>query len=146
MSDLSELIKEIGEDEALDILKLHSQQERLSRENVLTIVVNRGVHHLPSENLRGTVYYASEGNLDFSSSESVKGEFEKILDGVSEVLKGKNWKQVFVVPFGPCALSMQIKLLVYRITRIESTEVFYLGEGRYIDLKLKQRRIIVKTD
>ena len=146
MADLSDLIEQLGEDKACDILKRHLDQEKRENENVLTIVVNKGVHHLLKENLRGTVFYASEGNLDFSSAGSVQEEFERILEDVTRILKDRNWKQVFVLPFGPCALSMQIKLLVYRITRIESIEIFHLGEGEYMDLEIRQRHIIVGTE
>ena len=146
MVDLAYLIKRLGEEKARDILREHVEQEGRGDKDVLTIVVNKGVHHLPEKNLRGTVFYASEGNLDFSSAKSVEQEFERILEDVTRILKKRNWKQVFVLPFGPCALSMQIKLLIYRITRIESIEIFHLGEGEYMDLELKQRHIIVGTE
>ena len=125
MVDLECLIKRIGEEKACDILREHLEQEGRGDKDVLTIVVNKGVHHLPEKNLRGTVFYASEGNLDFSSARSVEKEFDGILEDVTRILKKRNWKQVFVLPFGPCALSMQIKLLIYRITRIESVEIFH---------------------
>lgn len=146
MVDLWRLIEQLGEQQARDILMQHLEGKSRENKNVLTIVVNKGVHYLPRENLRGTVFYASEGNLDFSTANSVQKEFEKILKDVSVVLKSKNWRRVFVVPFGPCALSMQIKLLIYRITGIESIEVFYLGEGEYMNLQIDQRRIIVGTE
>ena len=145
MVDLAYLVKRLGEEKACDILREHLEQEELEEKDVLTIVVNRGVHHLPEKYLRGTVFYASEGNLDFSSARSVEAEFERVLEDVTIILKKRRWKQVFVLPFGPCALSMQIKLLVYRITRIESIEIFHLGEGQYMDLEIKQRDIIVGT-
>lgn len=143
MADLADLIERLGENKAHDILREYLEKENNESEDVLTIVVNKGVHHLPDKNLRGTVYYASEGNLNFSSAVSVQDEFERILKGVSRILKSKSWKQVFIVPFGPCALSMQIKLLIYRITRIESIDIFHLGQGEYMDLEVRQRHIIV---
>lgn len=146
MVELAELIERLGKDKAGEILEQYLERKYGGREDVLTIVVNRGVHHLPEENLRGTVFYASEGNLDFSSAGSVQEEFESILDGVARILKSRNWKQVLIVPFGPCALSMQIKLIVYRITRIESIDIFHLGEGEYMELEVKQRHIIVGTE
>ena len=146
MVDLADLIKRLGEEEAFDILREHVEQKKPGEEDTLTVVVNKGVHHLPEKYLRGTVFYASEGNLDFSSPRSVEKEFERVLVGVTRVLKERSWKQVFVLPFGPCALSMQIKLLVYRITRIESIEIFHLGEGEYMNLEIKQRHIIVGTE
>ncbi len=146
MGDLTDLIKRLGEEEAFCILREHVEQKALGEEDVLTIVVNKGVHHLPKKHLRGSVFYASEGNLDFSSPRSVEREFERVLVDVTRILKERSWKKVFVLPFGPCALSMQIKLLVYRITRIESVEIFHLGEGEYMDLEIKQRHIIVGTE
>lgn len=146
MTDLLDLVEHLGEEKACDILREYLKRGDGQSENVLTIVVNRGVHHLPEENVRGTVFYASEGNLDFSDAGSVQKEFKKVLEDVARILKSKNWKQVFIVPFGPCALSMQIKLLIYRITRIESVDIFYLGEGAYMDLEIKQRNIIVESE
>ena len=146
MADLAALVSQLGEDKACEILTRYVEQENSENENVLTIVVNKGVHHLPAKIMRGTVFNASEGNLDFSSAESVQEEFERILEEVAKILKSKSWKQVHVVPFGPCALSMQIKLLVYRITRIESIDIFHLGEGGYMNLEVKQRHIIVGAE
>ena len=146
MVDILDLIEQVGEDQACAILKRHLEQQECEGADVLTIVVNKGVHHLPEGKLRGTVFYASEGNLDFSSTGSVEEEFESILEGVTRILKSKSWRQVFVLPFGPCAISMQIKLLICRITRIESIELFYLGGGEYMELKIKQRGIIVGTE
>ena len=146
MVDLVDLIKRLGEEEAFDILREHAEQKKPREEDVLTIVVNRGVHHLPEKHLRGAVFYASKGNLDFSSPRSVEKEFEQVLVDVTRILKERRWKQVFVLPFGPCALSMQIKLLVYRITRIETIDIFHLGEGEYMDLEIRQRHIIVDTE
>ena len=146
MDDILDLITKLGEEKALSILNQHVELESAESEDVLTIVVNRGVHHLPENSLRGVVFYASEGNLDFSSAESVQWEFEKILKNLTHVLQSRNWRKVYVLPFGPCALSMQIKLLIYRITRIESVDIFYLGEGEYMDLKIRQRCLIVNAD
>ena len=63
---------------ALEHAGEHAVRSALSRvvsdtsgdEDVLTIVTNEGVHHLPDTYRRGTVYVASRGSLDFSSAES----------------------------------------------------------------------------
>ena len=145
MVELQDLIEQVGEEKARTILEKYLEQERQEDQDILTIVVNQGIHPLPEEKLRGIVFYASEGNLDFSSIDSVQEEFEKILEDVTRILKSKNWRKVFILPFGPSVLGMQIKLLVYRITRIESIELFYLGESEYMELEIKQRNIIVGT-
>ena len=146
MSNLNDLIEKIGHDRAIDILSRFAQEDAEADAHVLTIVSNKGVHHLPEDILRGEVFYASEGNLDFSSLDTVSVEFREILGGLAEKLKSKKWKRIHIIPFGPCALSMQIKLLVYRITRIESVDIFYLGEGEYVDLEINQRNVIVGSD
>lgn len=83
-------------------------------DDILTIVANEGVHHLPEEYRRGTVFVASRGSLDFSTPESIRDEFEDVLRDTARVLKSHDWRRVYLVPFGPTTLSMQLKLLVYR--------------------------------
>lgn len=111
----------------------------------MTIVANKGVHHLPSECLRGEVFYASEGNLDFSSIEVVKSQYEQILRVVAIILKKCPWKQIYLIPFGHSTLCMQIKLLVFRVTRIVTIDLFYDGKGHYSDLCIEQRNLIVSS-
>ena len=143
MSKLDDLIDKIGHEKSCDILAYHLERQS---DDVLTIVANKGVHHLPSECLRGEVYYASEGTLDFSSIEFVKVQYEKILGDVSVILKKRPWKHVYLVPFGHSTLCMQIKLLVFRVTRIETTDLFYDGKGHYSDLCIEQRNLIVSSE
>lgn len=142
MSKLEDLIKKIGNEKSCDILADHLEQQS---DDVLTIVANKGIHHLPSECLHGEVFYASEGNLDFSSIEIVKAQYEKILGDISIKLIKRPWKHVYLVPFGPSTLCMQIKLLVFRVTRIETTDLFYDGKGNYSDLSIEQRKLIIAS-
>lgn len=142
MSKLNDLAKKIGIEKSCDILTEHLEWQN---EDDLTIIANKGVHHLPSERLHGDVFYASEGNLDFSSIEVVKSQYETILSTLACKLKQRPWKHVYLVPFGHCTLCMQIKLLVFRITRIETIDLFYHGEGNYSDLKVEQRNLIIDS-
>ena len=89
MADLGDLIKRLGEEEALNVLREHVEQKKSGDENVLTIVVNKGVHHLPEKNLEGTVFYASEGNLDFSSPKIRRKGVRASLGDVTKILKEK---------------------------------------------------------
>jgi hypothetical protein len=114
-------------------------------EDVLTIIVNEGVHPHAAFHERGEVYIASRGNLDFSSKERAEEEFQKVLLGVAQKLKSKIWKKIYIVPFGPPILAMQIKLLVYRISRIETIDVLRAGNGVYYDLEINQRDIAILT-
>ena len=142
MSRLDDLADQIGYKEACEILQQHVAENKVAQD-VLTIVVNQGVHHMPEEYLHGEVFYASEGNLDFSSKATVYEEFKNVLSKVASKLKSKQWKHIYILPFGPSTLSMQIKLLAYRITRIESVDLFYISHGEYFPVDLDQREIIV---
>ncbi len=145
MSRLDDLASQLGYKEACEILQQHVSGTKVTQD-VLTIVVNEGVHHMPEEYLFGEVFYASAGNLNFSSEITVYEEYQNVLSNVARKLKSKPWKHIYIVPFGPSTLSMQIKLLVYRITRIDSIDLFYLGDGEYFTLELDQRNIIVSVD
>jgi hypothetical protein len=116
------------------------------KNNILTIIVNEGVHHLADEFKRGDVFVASRGMLDFSSVESVHAEFQQILKTTAQKLKSHSWKRVYVVPFGPTTLSMQIKLLVYRICGLQSIDVMQLPGTTRIDLDINLRELIVDSE
>jgi hypothetical protein len=135
----------VGAREVLRALANLSEHD-LDTNFVITIVSNAGVHHLPEECQRGEMFIASQGSLDFSTSESIHDEFERILRRVARKLKSKEWRRVYVVPFGPTPLSMQIKLLVYRICGIESIEVMHIPGGPRVDIQFDLRRLIVESD
>lgn len=118
---------------------------RQTQEATLTIVANAGVHPLATEFLRGEVFIASEGSLDFSSAKSVRHEFQRVLAKVARHLKSREWKKVYIIPFGPGALSMQLKLLVYRVCGIESIDVMQIANGERVDVNLNLRKLIVES-
>ncbi len=130
-----------------DVEQLHSELRRLASseqdQNVLIIVSNSGTHPLPEEHLHGIVYFASEGSLDFSSGAAVKRQFEHILIKLSSIVKGKQWNKVYILPFGPWALTMLIKLLVFRITCSDIYDIIYLGNDKYAEIQIETRDLIV---
>lgn len=113
-----------------------------NRTQTLTIVSNVGIHPLPGEILQGQVFLASEGNLDFSSMDKIKLQYIDILTRLAQKLKEQEWTDIYILPFGHCTLSMQIKLLIYRVTRIEAKEIFHIGGGKYGILSIEQRLLI----
>lgn len=116
-------------------------QEGLEDE-VLTIVVNSGVHHLPDSVIRGEVFILTRGMLDLSTELSANNEFSKALLKLSDKLKERAWKKVYVVPFGPNTLAMQVKLLVYRITHLETIDLLYHKENGYYEININLRKLI----
>lgn len=144
--EMKELVEECLDKLGYDRLKeeLNKVLSSNDKKDSLTIIVNEGVHPHSSVHERGEVYIASRGNLDFSSKEAVEKDFEKVLLGVADKLKSKMWTRVYIVPFGPSVLAMQIKLLVYRILHIETVDILHAGNGVYYDLEINQRDIAVQ--
>jgi hypothetical protein len=142
-NELNALIKKIGEERALEIIRasIHISDDP----STLTIIANQGSHHLPDMYKRGVIHIASAGNLDFSSVARVRQQYEEILSRLGSILKSRPWSRIYLIPFGHSTLNMQIKLLVYRITRIETIDLFYDGKGGYSDLQIELRPIIVRS-
>jgi hypothetical protein len=110
-------------------------------EDVLTIIANQGIHVLGGKYLRGEVFAASTGSLNFTNTRSITAEYQRILSRTARKLKERPWRKVYIVPFGPTTLSMQIKLLVYRICGVESIDVAHLGGNMRADVALNLRQI-----
>lgn len=130
----SALLAKISDDEDDDI------------SDVLTIVCNSGLHPLYSLHRRGEIFFASEGSLDFSSEDAAVKTLTSVLQRVAIKLKERSWRTVFIVPFGPAVLSMQIKALVYRVLNIDSIDVLHAGEGVHYDVRIDIRDVAVNAD
>ena len=116
-----------------------------SKESVLTIIANEGVHHLPDEFVRGEVYTAHEGSFDFSAPDLTRSQIRNVLLRLAEKLKSKPYHKIYLIPFGHSVPAMQIKLLVYRICHIETVDVFYIGAGRYFDYQENLRDLVLNA-
>lgn len=132
-------IHKYGESKLIDALSLENH------DNTLTIVANAGVHPYHALHKRGEVFFASEGSLDFSSKESAISEIESVLLRVAKKLKEKRWTRVYLVPFGPAPLSLQIKSLVHKILDIETTDILHIGNGEHVDICINPRTIAAKV-
>ena len=94
-------LENLGESQLAHELEKLASLNSDENECTLTLIVNAGAHHLPSKLMRGDVFYASEGSLDFSSQESTEQEFIRIIDRVARKLKERDWEKIYLVPFGP---------------------------------------------
>lgn len=110
-----------------------------------TIIVNSGLHSFPESLLRGEVYEFSRGMLDFSSGDRVEKQIMELLIELAKFLRTEKWNRVYIVISGHCILSMQIKMLVYRLTRLETIDWFYDGSGNYYDIKIPMREILSQS-
>lgn len=106
----------------------------------LTIVANEGRHLIPETFLRGELFIASRGNLDFSSPSSAKSAYIEIIKKLNKKLLERSWKRIYLIPTGHPTLPLQLKAEVYRVTRINTIDLFYLT-GTYFDLDIDLRQI-----
>lgn len=136
---IEKFIRKYGEDKLVDLVTHHDE------ENVLTIIANAGVHPYHALHKRGEIFVASEGSLDFSSKESAVAEIEEVLVQVAKKLKEKRWSRVYLVPFGPAPLSLQIKSIVHKVLDIETIDVLHLGNGAHVDICLNPRSIATRA-
>jgi hypothetical protein len=139
---INRFIEKFGTARVLDKLQ---ELEVENASDVLTIIANAGSHHAPDSIKRGFVYEASRGNLDFGSADSVHEEYERILRGVVSVLKERAWKKIYLIPFGHTTLALQIKMVVYRVTGIDTVDWFYHAPIGYFPLVFPLRQIIVSA-
>lgn len=136
---IEDFIRNHGESKLIDVLSPESH------DNILTIISNAGVHPYHALHKRGEIFIASEGTLDFSTKESAIAELESVLLRVAKKLKEKRWGRVYLVPFGPAPLSLQIKSLVHKILDIETIDVLHVGNGTHVDICMNPRTIAAKV-
>lgn len=140
---IEDCLQKLGyENLKMEIINILTKNEE---QDVLTIIVNQGIHPNSPTHNHGEIYVASRGSIDFSSKETVETEFKKILIKIAQKLKLKPWKKVYFVPFDPAVLSMQIKLFVYRILYIETVDFLDAGHGVYYDLDINLRLIAAES-
>ena len=130
-------IENIGLEKTRTLLK---ETANSIEDRTLTIIANFNTHHIPNQYLRGEVYICSEGNIDFSSQDSIKTQYIKIIDRLKQKLMSKTWSKIYLIPTGHPTLSLQIKNAVYRVTRLETTDLFY-SNGEYFDICINWRKM-----
>lgn len=137
---ISELIKEYG------LIDVQREVENLGKEFILdgvaTIICNSGMHSFPGELLRGEVFEFTSGMIDMSSKESIESCIASRLVALASFLKSGRWRKIYIIVSGHPILSMQVKLAVYRVTRLETSDWLYNGNGRYIEISLPVRKIM----
>jgi len=145
-NDLAKLLELLIEQEG--VVNARKSLASLIQDNekpALTIIANLGSHRIPERYLRGEVYVASEGSFDFSTRSKVISQFQDILRGVHKKLMERTWGRIFLIPTGHVTLSLQIKMLVYRVTRRSTIDVFY-SDGKFFDIEIDLRKKVQLID
>ena len=140
---LDQCVSKLGEETVEKALQLLVAEESgPDASQVLTIVANAGVHKIPDSYLRGEVYVASRGNWRVDNKETLNSQVSQILTGVARKLKERQWRRVYLIPTGHPAVSMNIKVLVYRAIRLNTIDWIYIN-GEYYSLMIDQREISI---
>ena len=143
---LDQCVSKLGEEAVEKALQLLMADESgPDASQVLTIVANAGVHTIPESYLRGEVYVASRGNWRVDNDETLNSQVSQILTGVARKLKERQWRRIYLIPTGHPAVSMNIKLLVYRAIRLNTIDWVYIN-GEYYLLTIDQREISIGAD
>lgn len=139
-TELVSLISRYGQ------LSVESEVARLSTKskvvNECTILVNKGLHSFPTHLFRGEQFVFYEGSLDLSSSWALHALIVERLGALRMFLLTKKWQQVNIIISGHAAVCMQVKMAVYRITHIETTDWVFDGAGEYIPLRIPIRKVL----
>lgn len=139
-AQLDSLVAQFGQ------LPVEAELARIAKKavpvNECTILVNKGLHLFPEHLFRGERFVFYEGSLDLSSSSTLNRLVMDRLVALREFLLSKKWRHVNVVISGHAVMCMQVKLAVYRITHVETTDWVFDGAGDYLPLKIPLRRVL----
>jgi hypothetical protein len=125
---------------------LHDKLDELAAEGskpgTATILVNEGIHYFPETLFQGDRFVVYKGSLDLSNEGSLRAEVTHALSPLATFLMSKKWRKIYLVISGHAVVCMQVKLLVYRITHLETVDLVFDGAGNYLQLALSMRELI----
>ncbi|WP_209546996.1 hypothetical protein [Ruegeria sp. HKCCSP346] len=111
--------------------------------DTLTIIADKGLHHIPKELCIGETYVFSSGQINVETDSTTQRFLVERMRELAKVLKEKNWTKVRIIVSGHALLSMQIKLLVYRILHIDSEDIAYFGPDGYRTISVNFRKDVL---
>ena len=124
---------------------LRSVVGRESDADTLTLISNAGVHTIPDRYLRGGVYEVSRGDWAVSTAAEVQEELMGLLYNLARKLRSRSWRRVYLVPTGHPVLTVNVKLLVYRLLRINTIDLYYKA-GQYLEVEIDHRGLSLQTE
>ena len=132
-----------GADRVAEVLTSLARRETLT--DTLTLISNAGVHTIPDRYLHGDTYEVSHGDWVASTPAEVHEELTRLLHGLAHKLRSRPWRQVYLVPTGHPILTVNVKLLVYRLLRINTIDLYYKA-GEYIEVHIDHRGLSLQTE
>ena len=142
LAAISQLALEFGAEEVLEAAR---KSARTSQGSSCTILVNEGIHTFPEYLFRGETYIFSRGNMNMNDADLFESELSLLLRLLASFLKTKKWNDIRVIISGHAVLNMYVKLLVYRMTRAETTDWVFDGRGNYFPIQIPLRDLIGRS-
>ena len=132
-----------GAERVAEVLASLGRRETL--DDTLTLISNAGVHTIPKRYLRGDIYEVSRGDWVADSRAEVQEELMRLLHGLARKLRSRAWRRVYLVPTGHPILTVNVKLLVYRLLRLNTVDLYYKA-GQYIEVHIDHRRLSLAAE
>ena len=142
---LDQAVEVAGPQRVADALRVLADIEVANDSAVLTLVANAGVHAIPDAFLRGEVYAVSHGDWLADTRVDLEAELIAILKRLVHKLRSQRWNRIYLIPTGHPVLTVNVKLLVYRILRLNTIDLYYRS-GQYIDVHIDHRRLALAAD
>jgi hypothetical protein len=124
---LTELLQRHSTDEIIDAVNAMRESSRPT----LTIIVDNSLHSIPETLVVGEKFVMSSGALNATTDENLQADVLDRLQRLGKKLKERDWQKVRLVLSGHCLLSVQAKMLVYRITHLETEDIAYFSDHGY---------------
>lgn len=132
--------KYLGSNSKDRLLELLSMKKESGK--TLTIVPDETMHRIPANLIEGEKFLFSVGNIDTTDSTTVKAHMVDKLSKLFEKLRSEKWSNIRLIYSGHAILPAYIKLMVYRVTHLETEDFAYFGDAGYIRLKIDIREEI----
>ncbi|MFT0876812.1 hypothetical protein VRZ08_09635 [Rhodopseudomonas sp. G2_2311] len=137
---VKEFIEEFSERDLEELISSRVSSKPPSQ--VLTIVCDDTIHRIPPEILQGEVFVFSSGNFDTTNSATITGYLERRINALCDTLNKQTWTNIRLVYSGHAILAATAKLVVYRVTHIETDDVLYFGGQGYLEIGLRLRQLL----
>ena len=142
---LGQAIDASGSERVAEVLATLAGHRASTDIDTLTLVANAGVHVIPEVYLRGEVYEVSRGDWAVDTAADLEAELNAILTRLVRKLRSRPWQRVYLIPTGHPVLTVNVKLLVYRLLRLNTIDLYY-HSGTYIDVQINHRRLSLSVD
>lgn len=140
---LDAAVASVGAERVAEVLRGLTRRETSA--DTLTLISNAGVHTIPDNYLRGDVYEVSRGDWTANTAAEVHEELTRLLGDLARKLRSRTWRKVYLIPTGHPILTVNVKLLVYRLLRINTIDLYYRA-GSYIEVQIDHRRLSLEVE